>query len=129
MGEQWESLAKALPAMQVETTGGKHQRAPDPAAAPAAGGAVARLGAAAGDRCQRLRAPASLKYGAADARKLEVALQALGRPDQLYRGADVTFITDADATQARTQRALDEFMTNLRPGDTLLPALSGHGVK
>src|SRR5204862_1287304 len=49
--------------------------------------------------------------------------------DRLYDGPDVTVIAEGDATLARIREALDTMVRNTRPGDTLVFAVSGHGLK
>ncbi len=70
-----------------------------------------------------------LQFADLDAQDLGLAFKAQDRVDGLYIGADVTFVTNADATLARIREALDQFTRNVRPGDTLILSVSGHGLK
>src|SRR5262249_29882465 len=70
-----------------------------------------------------------LRFAAADALELGEALKAQAGEGKLYSGADLAVLTDADATLARIRQALDQLVANARPGDTLILALSGHGLK
>jgi uncharacterized caspase-like protein/tetratricopeptide (TPR) repeat protein len=70
-----------------------------------------------------------LGYAAADALALGGALREQGGESKLYRGVDLTVVTDGEATLGRLREALDQFTRNVQPGDTLVLALSGHGVR
>ncbi|WP_395143249.1 caspase domain-containing protein, partial [Armatimonas sp.] len=70
-----------------------------------------------------------LGFAAKDALDLGAALQAQGGDGKLYRGTDIRILTDGDATLSRIREAVDQFVANTRPGDTLVLALSGHGIK
>jgi hypothetical protein len=72
-----------------------------------------------------------LKYAAADAISLADAFRSQAEPESsasLYRGADIRLLVNADATLARIREALDQLATDTRPGDTVVLALSGHGI-
>jgi uncharacterized caspase-like protein len=70
-----------------------------------------------------------LQFAHRDALDLGDAFRAQAGDDKLYKGADITVVTDAEATLARVRQAIDQFTTSVRPGDTLILALSGHGLK
>lgn len=70
-----------------------------------------------------------LRYAAADALNLGALLQQQARGEILYRSTDITILTNADATLARLRQALAQLVANARPGDTLVVALSGHGIR
>jgi tetratricopeptide (TPR) repeat protein/uncharacterized caspase-like protein len=80
-----------------------------------------------------------LRFAAADARDLAAALQAQAgeggvgapgaAPPRLYREAKVKLLTDGDATLPAIREALDGFTRDVQPGETLVLALSGHGVR
>jgi len=116
-------------AVQVETTGGSVSdrellRLRRPQAEQQRGSLrVLAVGIGAYDHLPKLG------YAAADALALGEAFRAQAGDGKLYRGVDVTLLTDADATLARLREALDQFVRNVRPGDTLVLALSGHGIR
>src|SRR5205814_4435074 len=60
---------------------------------------------------------------------LETALKEQGGEERLYRVSYTVSITNADATLADVRQALDMLLANTRPGDTVIVALSGHGIK
>ncbi len=70
-----------------------------------------------------------LGYASEDALALGDAFRGQAGEHRLYRGADITMVTDAQATIGRLREALDQFTRNVRPGDTLILALSGHGIR
>ncbi len=70
-----------------------------------------------------------LQFAAKDAVALGAALQTQGKGELLYSGADVTILTDSEATLVKIRAALARFTHDVQPGETLLLALSGHGVK
>ena len=70
-----------------------------------------------------------LQFAHRDALDMGDAFHAQAGDGKLYKGADITVVTDAEATLARVQQALDQFTRNVRPGDTLILFLSGHGLK
>jgi uncharacterized caspase-like protein len=73
-----------------------------------------------------------LRYAAADARALADAFRAQAGPaddHRLYRGATTVSMVVADATLVRIREALDRLVADTRPGDTVILALSGHGIR
>src|SRR5205823_3139690 len=48
---------------------------------------------------------------------------------RLYRGVSATVLTDAEASLGQVRQALDQLVASTRPGDTVIVALSGHGIK
>src|SRR5258706_77476 len=53
----------------------------------------------------------------------------LRRECRLYAGSDIRILTNADASLASIRNALDDLTAAVRPGDTVIVALSGHGLK
>jgi tetratricopeptide (TPR) repeat protein len=70
-----------------------------------------------------------LNFAAADARDLAAVMQTQGGVGKPFQKADVTPLTDGEATLKNLRNALELFTSNVQPGDTLLLLLSGHGVK
>ena len=70
-----------------------------------------------------------LHYAHNDAEDLGNALSAQAGEDKLYRSSDTTILRNSDGSLARIRQALDQLVANTRPGDTLIVAISGHGLK
>lgn len=70
-----------------------------------------------------------LRFAAADARDLGSAFQSLAGEGRLHREARVEVLTDREATRAGLSAALMRLSEDARPEDTLILALSGHGLK
>jgi uncharacterized caspase-like protein len=70
-----------------------------------------------------------LSFAAADAMAMGAALQAQAGEGTLYKGVNITILTDGEATLPNIRAALDRFTRDVRPGETLILSLSGHGLK
>jgi len=70
-----------------------------------------------------------LRFAAGDAIDLGQAFRDQAGEGRLYDGAFVTSLADSNATITQIREALDAFARNVRPGDTLILAVSGHGLK
>src|SRR5262249_58452452 len=70
-----------------------------------------------------------LGFANRDALDLGSALQAQAGEGKLYRGADVTVLTDSEATLPRIRQAINLLTGRSQPGDTIIVAVSGHGLK
>ena len=70
-----------------------------------------------------------LQYAAGDATDLGTALKGQTGSGRQYAGADITLLTEGNATLARVRQALAALIINTQPGDTVVVALSGHGIK
>src|SRR5262249_39686368 len=70
-----------------------------------------------------------LNFAHRDALELGAALQSQAGDDRLYRGADVTVLTDVEATLPRIREALGQLTRKAQKGDTVILAVSGHGLK
>jgi uncharacterized caspase-like protein len=70
-----------------------------------------------------------LHFAGADARALAAALEAQAGEGRLYDTASVTILVDGDATLPAIRGALAAFTSGVRPGETLILFLSGHGVR
>jgi hypothetical protein len=70
-----------------------------------------------------------LQFAAADARELALALEGQDGDGKLYQGTDIRILTDGEATLAGLRAALDQLVASALPGDTVVLALSGHGIR
>jgi uncharacterized caspase-like protein len=73
----------------------------------------------------------NLKYAASDALSIAEAFRRQAGSDSgpnLYKGSTVISLTEADATLSRIREELDRLIANTRQGDTVILALSGHGI-
>src|SRR5262249_1979245 len=73
--------------------------------------------------------PPPLAFAHAAAPHLAEAFKARGGEGLVYPRADVRSLTNREATLERLRRALDDFTTSVEPGQTLVLALSGHGIR
>ncbi|MFT8247001.1 caspase family protein [Roseomonas sp. BN140053] len=69
----------------------------------------------------------NLRFAVADARAVVDALRAGSAG--LFDGVETVLLTDADASRAGILRALDEAANHVRPEDTFVLYLAGHGVR
>jgi hypothetical protein len=71
----------------------------------------------------------ALRYPAADARELAAAFRGQAGSGKLYRKAEIRTLIDREATLASIREALAWLAREARPDETLIVALSGHGLK
>ncbi|UFN47778.1 caspase family protein [Roseomonas sp. OT10] len=69
----------------------------------------------------------NLRFAVADARTVVDTLRVGGAG--LFDGVETTLLTDAEASRENILRALQEAATRVRPEDTFVLYLAGHGVK